>query len=73
MVLKEQLIGINVNQIHPKTSVQNKYLNHLVDLSFQGVNRLFALSFENQDDRRSHSSYYVQNVKIKNLQCHDWL
>ena len=29
-----------------KTSKQNRYLNHLVDPSFQGVNRLFALSFE---------------------------
>ena len=30
-----------------KTFAQNRYLNHLINLSFQGVNRLFVLSFEN--------------------------
>ena len=40
-------------------------MNHLVDLSFQGVNRLFLLSFENKDDRRSHSNYYLTKVKLK--------
>ena len=44
---------------------QNRYLNYLVDLSFQGVNRFFVLSFENEDDRRSHSTYYLPKVEIK--------
>ena len=30
-----------------KTSAQDRYFNNLVDPSFQGVNRLFVLSFEN--------------------------
>ena len=30
-----------------KTFAQNRYLNHLINPSFQGVNRLFVLSFEN--------------------------
>ena len=34
-----------------KTYPQDRYLNHLNDPSFQGVNRLFVLSFENEDDR----------------------
>ena len=29
------------------------------------MNRLFVLSFENEDDRRSYSNYYLPNVKIK--------
>ena len=29
---------------------QNKYLDHLINPSFQGVNRLFVLSFENEND-----------------------
>ena len=46
-----------------KTYAQNRYLNHLVDPSFQGVNRLFVLSFENEDDRTSHSTYYHPKVE----------
>ena len=38
----------------------------LINLSFQGVNRLFVLSFENEDQRKSHSTYYLQKVEIKN-------
>ena len=31
----------------------------------QGVNRIFALSFENENDRTSHSTYYLPKVEIK--------
>ena len=41
------------------------YLNHLVDASFQGVNRLFLLSFETENGRTSHSNYYPSKVEIK--------
>ena len=40
-------------------------MNHLVDPTFQGVDRLFVLSFENEDDRKSHSNYYLRKVTIK--------
>ena len=43
----------------------NSYLNYLINPSFQGVNRLFVLSFENEHDRRSHSTYYLAKVEIK--------
>ena len=33
--------------------------------SFQGVNRRFVLSFENENDRTSHSTYYLSKVEIK--------
>ena len=33
---------------------QNPNLNHLVELSFQGVNRLLVLAFENDTQRTSH-------------------
>ena len=48
-----------------KTFAQNRYLNYLINPSFQGVNRLFVLSFENEDQRKSHSSYYLPKVEIK--------
>ena len=55
---------INWNQYEPseKTFAQNRYLNHLINPSFQGVNRLFVLSFENENDRISHSNYYLPKV-----------
>ena len=37
-----------------KTFAQNRYLNYLINPSFQGLNRLFVLSFENEDGRTSH-------------------
>ena len=52
-------------QSDPKKYAQNRYLNHLVDPSFQGVNRLFVLSFENENDRKSHSNYYLPKLTIK--------
>ena len=50
----------------PELLAQNPNLNHLVQPSFQGVNRLFVLAFENDTQRTSHSGYYLPNVEIKN-------
>ena len=33
--------------------------------SFQQVNRLFVLSFENENDRTSHATHYLPKVEIK--------
>ena len=33
--------------------------------SFQGVNRLFVLGFENDVNRTSNKRYYIPNVEIK--------
>ena len=49
-------INWNKYQSNIKTYAQNRYLNPLVDPNFQGVNRLFVLSFENKNDRTSHST-----------------
>ena len=46
--------------------MQNRYLNFLIERSFQGVNRLFVLSFENEEDRRSYKKYYLLTVETKN-------
>ena len=48
-----------------KTFAQNRYLNYLINPSFQGVNRLFVLSFENENDRVPHSTYYRPKVELK--------
>ena len=47
------------------TFAQNRYLNYLINPSFQGVNRLFVLSFEIENDRTSPSTYYLPKVEIK--------
>ena len=44
---------------------QNANLNHLIEPSFQGVNRLFVLAFEDDAQRTSNKRYYIPNVEIK--------
>ena len=61
----KRTINWNKYESNIKTFAQNRYLNHLINTSFQGVNRLFVLSFENEDDRTSHSTYYLPKVEIK--------
>ena len=67
----KRTINWNKYESSPKTYAQNRYLNPLINPSFQGVNRLFVLSFENENDRTSHSTYYLPNVWNKRLQCYD--
>ena len=61
----KRTINWNKYESNIKTFAQNRYLNHLINPSFQGVNRLFVLSFENEDQRKSHSSYYLPKIEIK--------
>ena len=42
-------------------------LNYLIDPTFNKVNRLFVLSFENDKDRTTFSKYYTHNVEEKIL------
>ena len=58
-LLKELESRFNLNQ------AQTRYLDFLIDLSFQGVNRLFILSFKDEDGRESYTQYYLSNVEIK--------
>ena len=44
-------------------------LNYLIDPTFTNVNKLFVLSFPNENDRTSFSKYYVPKVQIKTLMC----
>ena len=37
----------------------------MVEQSFQGVNGLFLLVFENDAQRRSNKRYYLPNVEIR--------
>ena len=68
----KRIINWNKYESELKTYAQNRYLNCLINPSFQGVNKLSVLPFENEDDRTSHSTYYLLIVEIKRLQCYDW-
>ena len=46
---------------------KNNNLNYLTYPTFTNVNRLFVLTFENEDDRTSFSKYYVPKVEIKDF------
>ena len=61
----KRTINRNKYQSSIKTYAQDRHLNHLVDPSFQWVNRLFVLSFENGNDKTSHSTYYPPKVEKK--------
>ena len=50
----KRTITWNKYLIKPELLVQNANLNHLIEPSFQGVNRFFVLAFENDDQRTSN-------------------
>ena len=57
---------INQNKCLSKATYlgQNRYLDFLIYPSFQGVNRLFVLSFKDDDDHKSHKQY-LPTMEIK--------
>ena len=61
-------ITINWNKYEPNVTAeqQNQYLYFLIYPSFQGVNRLFSLSFENNGSKTCYTRYYLPLVEIKN-------
>ena len=63
----KRVVNWNKYLSKPELLAQNPNLSHLVEPSFQGVNRLFVLAFENDTQRISHAGYYLPNVEIKNL------
>ena len=49
----------------PDLLAQNSSLNHLVQPSFQGINRIFILAYEGDTQRTSSKGYYLPNFEIK--------
>ena len=68
---KELKTGISIDfswskyrsQMINQTATNN--LNFLITPTFNNVNRLFVLAFQNGEDRRSFSKYYTPTVEIK--------
>ena len=61
----KRVINWNKYLSKPELLAQNPNLNHLVEPSFQGLNRLYVLAFENDTQRTSAKGYYLPTVEIK--------
>ena len=61
----KRVINWNKYLSKPELLRRNPNLNYLIEPSFQGLNRLFILAFENDTQRTSQSNYYLPNVEIK--------
>ena len=61
----KRVISWNKYLSKPELLPKNAQLNHFVEPSFHGINRLFVLAFENDIQRTSTKGYYLQNVQIK--------
>ena len=60
----KRVINWNKYLSKPELLRRNPNLNHLVEPSFQGVNRPFVLALENETKRTSVKGYYLPNVEI---------
>ena len=61
----KRVINWNKYLSKPELLAQNPNLNYLVEPSFQGVNRLFVLAFENDNHKISTRRYNLPTVEIK--------
>ena len=55
------------NKYQSKTSTErsNQYLDYLIDPSFQRVNRLFVLSFEDNAHSKGYNQYFLPTIETK--------
>ena len=60
----KRVINWNTYLLKPEILRRNPNLNHLVEPSFQGVNKLFVSAFENDTQITSAKGYYLPNVEI---------
>ena len=63
----KRTIKWNKNRSEMTNQTKTNHLNHLINPTFIKVNRLFVLSFENEEGRTSFSKYYVPKVEIKDF------
>ena len=58
---------INWNKYQSKTPIErpNGCLDYLIDPSFQGVNRVFVLSFDDNAHRTRHTGCFLPKVELE--------
>ena len=62
----KRVINWNKYLQKPESLGQKPNLNYIIEPSFQEVNGLFVLAFENDAQRTVHSGSYLPNIEIKN-------
>ena len=62
----KRIINCNKYLSKPELLARNPNINHLVEPSFQGVNRLVILTFKDDTQRTSTKGSYLPNVERKN-------
>ena len=61
----KRTIKCNKYRSEMTNQTKNNNLNYLIDPAFTKVNRLFVLSFENENDWASFSKHYIPNVQVR--------
>ena len=61
----KRTISWNKYLLKPELLPQNSKLNHLIEPSFQSVNRIFVLAFENDSQGTSNKRNYLPGVEMK--------
>ena len=61
----KRTISWNKYLAKPELLAKNANLNHLIKPSFQDVNKIFVLPFEDDAQRISNKRYYIPNVETK--------
>ena len=61
----QRTISWNKYQSKVSTERKNQYLNYLIDPRFHRINRLFVLSFEDDEVRETYRGYFLSKVEIK--------
>ena len=61
----KRTIKWNKYRLEMTNQTKTNHFNYLIDPTFTKINRLFVLSFENEEDRTSFSKYYLPKVEIK--------
>ena len=63
----KRIIKSNKYRSEMTNQAKTDNLSYLVDPAFTKVNRLFVLSFENEEDGTSFSKYYTPKIEIKDF------
>ena len=63
----KRIIKWNKYRSEMTNQTKTKNLNYLIDRTFNKVNRLFVLSFENEEERISFSKCYTPKLEIKDF------
>ena len=63
--LFKKVVNWNKYLSKPELLAQNPNLNHLIEPSFQSINRVFILAYDGDTQRTSHTGPYIPNVQLK--------